>query len=261
MEIISLNLLPEPKYRVIGHRGALQYAPENTLASFKKAVELGINWIEFDVQLSKDDRLVIIHDHELERTTNGQGRVIDHTLQQLQALDAGSWFAPEFKNESIPTLEETLGCLLQWGVTPNIEIKCEKNQDPFISEKLAYRLAECLIAQWTPSRPLPLVTSFDHQAVLAYRKRINTLAPKEIPPFIGFVVDDILNEHIALIQNTPNSVLHCSQRYVSTQRIAELTAHNIPIFVYTVNNKAQGLAYLQAGAIAVFSDTPDIFLI
>lgn len=93
---------------IMGHRGAMGHAPENTMASFKKAVEMGVEAIELDVHLSKDGKLVVIHDETVDRTTNGKGEVADLTLAELQALDAGSWFAPEFAGERIPTLEEVL---------------------------------------------------------------------------------------------------------------------------------------------------------
>src|SRR5437762_13057428 len=91
---------------VIAHRGASGNAPENTMAAFKKAVALGANFIETDLQLSRDARFVAIHDATVNRTTNGQGTVHDMTLTELRRLDAGSWFGSEFAGERIPTLEE-----------------------------------------------------------------------------------------------------------------------------------------------------------
>src|SRR5579859_1474635 len=86
---------------VVGHRGAMGYCPENTLASFERGLELGADWIELDVHLSRDGELIVIHDESLERTTNGHGLVRDHTLAELQALDAGD-------GQRIPTLDEVL---------------------------------------------------------------------------------------------------------------------------------------------------------
>ncbi len=91
---------------IIGHRGACRYAPENTLASFKLAVEQGAPAIEFDVKLTKDNQVVVIHDPTVSRTTNGQGTVASLSLSELKQLDAGSWFSDKFKGERIPTLAE-----------------------------------------------------------------------------------------------------------------------------------------------------------
>ena len=91
---------------VIAHRGASSYAPENTLAAFDLALQMGARHIELDVHSTSDDRIVVIHDENVERTTNGTGPVASHTLSALKALDAGSWFAPRFAGERIPTLDE-----------------------------------------------------------------------------------------------------------------------------------------------------------
>lgn len=94
--------------QVIAHRGASAYAPENTVASFRKAVEMKADWFELDVTFSKDHELVIMHDGDVERTTDGTGRVADLTLEELKKFDAGSSFDAAFVNERIPTLREAL---------------------------------------------------------------------------------------------------------------------------------------------------------
>src|SRR5919197_4354903 len=93
---------------VVGHRGAMGYAPENTLASFELAVEQGADVVELDVHLSRDGQVVVIHDEQLDRTTDGRGLVGDRTLDELKRLDAGSWFDPRFAGQRIPTLHEVL---------------------------------------------------------------------------------------------------------------------------------------------------------
>ena len=108
---------------VIAHRGASGNAPENTMAAFKKAVALGANFIETDLQLSRDARLVAIHDATVNRTTNGQGTVHDMTLTELRRLDAGSWFGSEFAGERIPTLDEILAFSKKHDVVFYLEIK------------------------------------------------------------------------------------------------------------------------------------------
>ncbi|MCC9022605.1 glycerophosphodiester phosphodiesterase [Bacillus nakamurai] len=92
----------------IAHRGASGYAPENTFAAFDIAADMNTDLIELDVQLTKDGHIVVIHDDKVDRTTDGSGFVKDFTLKELQTLDAGSWFGPEFKGERIPLLEEVL---------------------------------------------------------------------------------------------------------------------------------------------------------
>ena len=95
---------------VCGHRGACGYAPENTFAAFKLALEQGAKWIEFDVQLSRDGVPVILHDDTLERTTDrgGPRAPAELSLSELKELDAGSWFSQDYAGERIPTLDEVL---------------------------------------------------------------------------------------------------------------------------------------------------------
>src|SRR5216684_4181789 len=93
---------------VIAHRGASGHSPENTMAAFRRAVELGARFIETDLHLSRDGEIVAIHDPTLDRTTSGRGPVMAHSLDELRQLDAGSWFSPEFAGERIPTLDEIL---------------------------------------------------------------------------------------------------------------------------------------------------------
>lgn len=93
---------------IIAHRGASGSAPENTLAAVNKALEIGVDMVEIDVHQTKDKEIVVIHDNTVNRTTNGRGRVRDYSLKHLKALDAGSWFSSEFKNERVPALAEVI---------------------------------------------------------------------------------------------------------------------------------------------------------
>jgi len=110
------------RFTLYAHRGASGYAPENTLAAFRKALELGCPHLELDVHLARDGVPVVIHDATLNRTTDGRGRVGGYTLEHLKTLDAGSWFSEEFRGERIPTLEEVLA-LAGEGAKFCIEIK------------------------------------------------------------------------------------------------------------------------------------------
>ena len=110
------------KTKVFAHRGASQYAPENTLEAFRLAMEQGAEGIELDVHLSADGELVVIHDEELERTTNGQGLVKDHTLAQLQALRADNHM-PGFEAARIPALRQVLELVRPSSMQVNIELK------------------------------------------------------------------------------------------------------------------------------------------
>src|SRR5918994_4367388 len=109
--------------QIIGHRGACAYAPENTLASIRKAAAQGARWVEFDVRLTREGDHVLRHDDDVKRTTNGRGRVLDLGIGELAALDAGAWFGGAFAGERVPTLVETIALLGELNLGANIEIK------------------------------------------------------------------------------------------------------------------------------------------
>ncbi len=146
---------------VIGHRGAMGYRPENTLASFERGLELGAEWTECDVHQSRDGALIVIHDETLERTTDGHGLVRDHTLAELKRLDAGD-------GQAIPTLTEVLDWARQRDTILDIEIK----NAPIYYEGIEDRVVAAVREAGMTDRVI--VISFDHAAV----KRVKALQPK-----------------------------------------------------------------------------------
>jgi len=111
-----------PQKGVCAHRGANETHPENTIAAFKEAIRLGAHMIEFDVRMTKDKKLVIMHDKTVDRTTNGSGAVSELTLKKIKNLDAGSWKSEKFAGEKVPTFKETLEIMPQ-NIWLNIHIK------------------------------------------------------------------------------------------------------------------------------------------
>lgn len=114
-------MIPDP-FRIIAHRGASGYAPENTMAAFRRALDMGVDEIETDVHLTQDAELILLHDHELDRTTDGSGAPGLQTLAQLRQLDAGSWMAPEFAGERLITLGQLLAAFGE-RLTYHVELK------------------------------------------------------------------------------------------------------------------------------------------
>ncbi|MFC5649749.1 glycerophosphodiester phosphodiesterase family protein [Paenibacillus solisilvae] len=113
---------------VAGHRGFKAVYPENTLLAFEKALDLGVDMLEFDLRLTKDNAVVVIHDETVNRTTDGEGPVSGFTLAELKQLDAGSWLGAEFEGLRIPTLEELCEFLGEYpGLLLNVEIKPSKH--------------------------------------------------------------------------------------------------------------------------------------
>ncbi len=129
---------------IIAHRGFKQKYPENTLVAFQAAMDAGVEMIELDVTLSRDRKLIVIHDATLDRTTNGHGSVHDYMLEELKQLDAGSWFHPEFAGLRLPELCEVLE-LVDGRVITNIETKFhayESHHPPDAVEKQVVELVK-----------------------------------------------------------------------------------------------------------------------
>lgn len=120
-----IKRLREPSCTMVAaHRGYKSVYPENTLLAFRKALELGVDMLEFDLRLTRDKEVVVIHDATVQRTTSGAGEVRDYTLAELKSLDAGGWFAREFEGLKIPTLAELCELLREYPeVLCNVEIK------------------------------------------------------------------------------------------------------------------------------------------
>lgn len=148
----------------MAHRGWSGRAPENTMAAIRLALaEPAIQAVEIDVQLSRDGVPILMHDFTLERTTNGKGLVKDHTLQELRALDAGSWFHETFANERIPTLEEVL-LAVKGRCTLNMELKATSDMYPGLAEKVLELLERHEMKQEV------CITSFDHELIRHVRE-------------------------------------------------------------------------------------------
>jgi len=130
----AMRTPPLESSQVIAHRGGPSYAPENTLAAFQNAVAQGVDWLEFDVQMTRDGELVVIHDETVDRTTDGTGAVSDLTLEQIRALDAGN-------GEKVPTFEEVVKLAKAGGVKILPETK-SAHLYPGIEEKLLQVLEE-----------------------------------------------------------------------------------------------------------------------
>lgn len=159
--------LARTRVQVLAHRGASAYAPENTLASFRLAAEQRADWLEFDVQQTRDGRLVVFHDIRLERTTNGRGFLRDTTLDQLKELDAGAWFRSDFAREPVPTFEE----VVEFAKSANVQIFPEV-KEPRFGPGIEERVAAVLRAYDYEDRTI--VQSFDDKSL----ERLRAINPK-----------------------------------------------------------------------------------
>ena len=231
---------------VIGHRGVAGLAPENTLAGFRAARELGVQWVEFDVRLTGDRRAVLLHDERLDRTTDASGVLARLTLDEIAAADAGSWFGPRFSGEPVPTLEETLDLLLELGLGAVIELKADAGTEA----ELARTTAQIVGSVWPSDRPGPMVSSFSGAALAAF----GPACPRGL--LFGALPSDWRSQALACGATS----VHCAHARLTRKRVAEARAAGFPVLAYTVNHAGR-LAELSAwGVASVFSDRPDRLL-
>ena len=227
---------------LIAHRGASGYAPENTLAAFRKAVAMGLSFIETDLQLSRDAHFVAIHDDTVNRTTNGQGNVHDLTLAELRRLDAGSWFGSSFVGERIPTLEEILEFAKRHDIVFYLELK------PGGSWGGEHALIGALRESGEFARVV--VISFDSALVATVRRVEPTL-------MTGLLCDGQIEKPIERTLEIGARQLVIRGDLVTPAMIAEAKRNDLQVICWTVNHPAHMRLLASAGVAGIMSDYPD----
>jgi len=231
--------------KIIAHRGASSYAPENTLAAFQKALDQEADGIELDVRLTKDNIPVICHDATINRTSNGKGFIHKLTLSELKKYDFGSSFSRKYRKERIPTLEETLEFLQPSQITLHIEMK----NGPIIPENLEEKIVELVYRYDFEDRVV--FSSFDHISL----QRLVAIDPQAK---IGLLLHVNLIHLFDYIDNTGLNVksIHSNHFYVTETMIEKAHKRNLQVNVYTVNNKGLARSYEQMGVDGLITNDP-----
>ncbi|MDQ8735691.1 glycerophosphodiester phosphodiesterase family protein [Paenibacillus sp. LHD-38] len=208
---------------IVAHRGWSGEAPENTIAAFKLAMtDPDIPIIELDVHLSKDGIPVVIHDHVLDRTTSGTGPVKAFTLEELRQLDAGSWFAPSFEGERIPTLEEVL-LLTKGSCKLHVELKSMGDEYEGIEEKVI------AIIQRHNMQEEVFLSSFDHDSM----KRANEIDPTIRTGLIFLGKPTLLIEQLRYTGAASVSIHYA---FITPLFVEEMIQNGIDLGVWTVDD-------------------------
>lgn len=236
------------KSQLIAHRGASFYAPENTLAAMRKAKQMGAEWVEIDVALSKDRELVIVHDDTVDRTTNGTGAVFELNLAELKALDAGSWFSPDYKGEKIPTLDELVELVLELDLNLQLELKPSLGND----KELAEIALERFEAIW-PAKKLAniFITSFSQISLTLAATRL-----PHIPRAIAFM-DIPENPHEELAKADAH-IIHLLDQDYSLKDFEAFAQSGVEFAVAIVNDPVRGNELLKMGCQTLITDKPDL---
>ena len=215
------------KTKVWAHRGASAYAPENTLEAFLLAAEQGADGVELDVQLTKDGEMVVVHDEEIDRVSDGSGFVKDYTLAELKILNFNKTH-PEYQDVKIPTLREVYEALKPTGMTINVELKT----GIFWYKDLEKKVLELTKEMEMEDRVI--YSSFNHYSIA----KILELDPKAST---GILYADIIYDVVKMADFL--------QQYVES---------DLAVHVWTVNDKAEIERLMEAGVDAVITNYPDV---
>lgn len=232
----------------VAHRGATAYSPENTIAAFDLAVDMKADYIEIDVQRSKDGELVLIHDTTVDRTTDGTGKVGDLTLEQLRSLDAGSWKGEQFAGEPIPTFEEILD-LYRGKVGILIELKAPELY-PGIEEQVAAALIERNLDK--PQNEKIIIQSFNFESI----KKMDQLLP-QVP--IGVLTSNRADTTLEALQefSTYADWFNPSYGIVTEELVNQVHSLGMQIGSWTVRSQEAADFLFEMGVDAIISDYPD----
>lgn len=218
----------------IGHRGAMGHEPENTLLSVSKALTLGVDAVEIDVY-NVENNLIVIHDRDLSRTTNGRGNIKNCSFAYLRSLDAG-------KGERVPTLKEVLDIVDRQAIV-NVELKGSNT-----AELVVELIKEYLELGW--SEKDFVVSSFD----LGELNRVKTICPQIIT---GMLIRDLPRDYLTVAQKLQADIVIFSLNVVTTELVRAVHQQNLLVWVYTVNepDDIKSLKGLQVDAI--FTNYPE----
>ena len=235
------------KDKIIGHRGASMYAPENSASSLKLASLMGIEWIETDVQITLDNKLVIFHDEKLERTSNGEGFLALKKFSELKKLDIGSWFSKEFEGERILSLVEFLDLIKQYEFSLQLEIKHMHGKE--------YEIVEEIVKQIEPYldyfKGKLFVSSFSEKCLRLFSKKLPKIPLALALSFVPKFPDQLANE-------AGVDILHFGDEFVDNSSLERLTKSKTEFAVATVNDKKRALFLLRNGVQSILTDDPKI---
>lgn len=222
--------------KIIGHRGAAGHEPENTLISFKKALELDVDMIELDVYVLKTGEVVIMHDNKVDRTTNGKGYVMDYSFFDLRKLDAGN-------GQKVPLLSEVLD-LIDKRMPVNIELKGQGTAKSVAALIELYKNEK----GWTED--LFVVSSFNHIELAEFIRLMPSVKT-------GALSEGILLGYSEFAERLGSSSANISAEFVTPELVEDAHKRNLEVFVYTVNDESEIARMRSLGVDGVFTNYPD----
>lgn len=256
MLALGAGATPALTVDVHAHRGGAGLAPENTLAAFRNALALGVDYLEMDLHVSADGEVVVIHDATLQRTTDGRGYVRQTPLSELRRLDAGAWFHSRFAGERIPTLREVLETIRTSGdnrIRLNLETKYDASAPPpgDFEERVLRLVRE-------PGMSGRIIIQSFHYPSLS---RVKALDPA-IPTAALRRASDIASDAVAVVRQAGVTIYSPNFRLIGSEVIDALHRTGIPVVPWTVNDPADMERLVDAGigrhpGDGIITDYPD----
>lgn len=230
----------------LGHRGAPEAAPENTIPAFLKAMEAGAHGVELDVHLSRDGETIVIHNRTVDKTTDGSGPVSGRTLSELKSLDAGTWFSAEFAGTRLPTLEETVIALPREAFI-NIETK----SGAVAGTALEKKVAEAINRFGLHDRVI--VSSFNPLSLARIKKIDRRIETGQLYMPLFPALPPTSPVHLF----KPDA-LHPHYKKVSAAYVAKARARGYRVNVWTVNTRIEMEQMLDLGVDGIITNRPDL---
>jgi glycerophosphoryl diester phosphodiesterase len=240
-----MKIWPYP--RIVAHRGGGKVAPENTLDGIDTGARLGLKMIEFDAKLSADNVVFLLHDDLVERTSNGRGAAKTLRYEELEQLDAGSWFDPRFAGARMPTLAQVAQRCFTHGLAANIEIKPCEGRD----EETGVLVAREAARLWAVAEPAPLLSSFSYAALAAAAE-----AAPDLPR--GMLYETLPGDWRAQPAALSCVSLHADHKTLDERLVAEIKDSGLRILAYTVNDPKRARELAQWGVDAICTDRIDV---
>lgn len=235
---------PYPK--MIAHRGAGKLAPENTLAAMRLGFDFGYRMAEYDAKLSEDHIVILLHDAELIRTSNGHGLAGNLSFSELAQLDAGSWHSAKYAGEPIPTLESIARYTLANGIASNIEIKPTPGVEALTGQIIATQARDL----WRGAVIPPLLTSFSIQSLESAQRYAS-----ELPR--GFLTKTLPDDWHAILTRLDCVSIHLHHEAVTRSVLDEIKSTGFRVAAWTVNDAQRAHDLLEWGIDAVITDIVD----
>ncbi len=230
---------------IIAHRGSSDFAPENTLIAFQKALKEGAHAIELDVRLTKDKEIVVIHDARLERTTNGYGKVENASLEDIKKFDAGSWFNSKFSSERIPTLEEVFK-LVRKKAGINIEIKPKLKHPEIMVRKCVELVQKYSLQNYV------LISSFDHSLV----KKVKLLDERISTGILYSPMIHFGKNVVKLAKSNYADFVIMSKNYIKEEIVKNVHKEKLYFFVYNVSNRVHFKTMMNFKVDGIITNSP-----